>query len=142
MQNLGRTPVVRAGQTSSDLSIAELPSGVNAQYTQEGGEYSIGTGEDFETQMSRLVEQYGRHDRGMAPERDVAIPKSITGMDRVSLTARTVTASTTRPSSTYSSTSTASRTPSHPARPCASRNKGEKTKKNTHACSSESARVS
>lgn len=80
----------QAGTAPLDNTVPQSGAVVNTQYTQEGGEYSIGTGEDFETQMLRLVEQYGAQPKGFAPERDVAIPKSITGTDRVSLTARTI----------------------------------------------------
>ena len=80
----------QAGTAPLDNTVPQSGAVVNTQYTQEGGEYSIGTGEDFETKMLRLVEQYGAQPKGFAPERDVSIPKSITGTDRVSLTARTI----------------------------------------------------
>lgn len=56
---------------------------VKYRNASSAGKYSIGTGEDFETKMLRLVEQYGAQPKGFAPERDVAIPKSITGTDHV-----------------------------------------------------------
>ena len=70
---------------------------VDTEFDPNDGMYAVsdesssdGAEEDFETAMRKLVEQYGSHKAGFSPERDVAIPKSITGTDRVSLTARTI----------------------------------------------------
>lgn len=70
---------------------------VDTEFDPNDGMYAVsnesnsdGVEEDFETAMRKLVEQYGAQPKGFAPERDVAIPKSITGKDRVSLTARTI----------------------------------------------------